>query len=221
MFSGGVAPYTCQWLQRAPGANSYSSLGGSSTCTSSASASSGTLTTVGTWSFELQVTDSSSSPFTAASVAVTVAVNAALSPPTISVSPTTLDLGQSSTFTTTTSFSGGASPYVCQWLAKAPGAAGYGNLGSSFSCNAGDKPSASTGVLSIAGSWSFALKVSDNGSPSQSITSASVALTVKRASPTISTTLSSGSITAGGNVTGSATLTGAYQAGASVTYEFF
>jgi hypothetical protein len=48
-----------------------------------------------------------------------------------------------------------------------------------------------------------------------------LALTVKKASPTVAATLSSTGITAGGNVTGSAALTGGYQAGGSLTYKFF
>ncbi len=147
-------------------------------------------------------------------------LNGALSSATISVSPISIDLGQSSTLATTTAFSGGTSPYVCQWLAKAPGAAGYVNLGGSFSCNAGDKPTSLTGGLSTAGSWSFELKVTDNGSPSQIVTS-SVVLTVKKASPTVDTTLSSASITVGDSATDSATLTGDYKAGGTVTYEFY
>src|SRR2546427_1463969 len=219
-FGGGTATYVCQWLQKAPGASTYTTLGSSSSCTSSSSISTGTLTTVGSWSFDLQVTDSSSSPVTVISTAGTVSVNGALASPTISVSPISIDIGQSSTLATTTSFGSGTSPYVCQWLAKAPGAARYGNLGSSFSCNAGDKPTVPTGVLSTAGLWSFELKVTDNGSPSQ-IAASIVGLTVKKASPTFATTLSSNSITVGGSVTDSATLTGGYQAGGSVTYKFF
>src|SRR5438445_450416 len=170
--------------------------------------------------FALQITDSSSSPVTVTSTAGTVSVNGALSSPTISVTPISIDLGQLSTLATITSFSGGTTPYVCQWLAKAPGAASYSNLGASFSCNAGDKPTASTGVLSTAGLWSFELKVTDNGSPSQ-IAVSTVGLTVKKASPTLATTLSSNSIAVGGSVSDSATLTGGYQAGGSVTYKFF
>ena len=219
-FSGGTATYTCQWLQKTPGASSYSALGSSSPCTSSSSISTGTLTTVGSWSFDLQVTDSSSSPVTVTSAAGTVSVNGALSSATISVNPISIDLGQSSTLATTTSFSGGTPPYVCQWLAKAPGVASYSNLGGPFSCNVGDKPTAPTGVLSIAGEWSFELKVTDNGSPSQMGTS-NLALTVKKASPSVASTLSSALITAGGNVTSSAALTGSYQAGGSITYKFF
>jgi hypothetical protein len=219
-FSGGTSPYTCQWFQKAPGANSYSNLGSSAPCTSSASASTGTLPTVGTWSFELQVTDSSSSPLPITSSAATVTVNAAPSLPAIYISPTALDLGQSSTLATSTAFNGGTSPYVCQWLEKAPGAASYSNLGNTFSCNAGDKPTTSTGVLTVAGSWSFELKVTDNGSPSQIVTS-NVVLTVKKANPTLATALSSTSITVGDTVTASATLTGSFQAGGSVTYQFY
>jgi hypothetical protein len=147
-------------------------------------------------------------------------VNGALSSPTISVGSTAVNLGQSSTLATTTSFSGGTSPYVCQWLERAPGTTSYSNLGVSFPCNASDKPTAPTGVLSAAGLWSFELKVTDNGSPSQVVVS-NVALTVKKASPTVATTISPSSITADGSVTGSATLTGGYQAGGSATYEFF
>jgi len=62
--------------------------------------------------------------------------------------------------------------------------------------------------------------VTDNGSPSQ-IAVSTVGLTVKKASPTLATTLSSNSIAVGGSVSDSATLTGGYQAGGSVTYKFF
>jgi hypothetical protein len=46
-------------------------------------------------------------------------------------------------------------------------------------------------------------------------------LTVNKASPTMATTLSSSSIIAGGSVTDSATLTASFQAGGTVTYEYF
>src|SRR5947208_16822329 len=98
--------------------------------------------------------------------------------PTISASPIALDLGQSSTLATTTSFGGGTAPYVCQWLEKAPGAASYTSLGGSFSCIVGDKPHASTGVLSTVASWSLGMRVPDAGSPSKLATSTAVSLPV-------------------------------------------
>src|SRR3989441_1624115 len=173
-FTGGTSPYVCKWLQKAPGASSFTSLGSSSPCTSPVSMPTGSMTNIGSWSFEIQITDSSSSPVTVTSALVNVSVNAALSAPIISVTPTALDLGQSSTLATTTSFSGGTAPYGCQWLAKAPGVASYGSLGGSFLCNAGDKPTVSTGVLSTTGTWSFELKVTDSGSPPEIATSAAV-----------------------------------------------
>src|SRR5207245_11235777 len=118
----------------------------------------GSLTTIGSWSFEIQITDSSSSPVTVTSALVNVSVNAALSAPIISVTPTALDLGQSSTLATTTSFSGGTAPYGSQWLAKAPGGAIYGRLGSSFPFNRGDKHYLSTCGLFTTGHLSLVSK---------------------------------------------------------------
>jgi hypothetical protein len=98
--------------------------------------------------------------------------------PTISVHPTTINGGQSATLSTTASFSGGASPYSCQWLEEAPGATSYSNLGSSFSCNAGNTPTAQTGTLSATGMWNFELQVTDSSSPVQVVTSNTVGVRV-------------------------------------------
>jgi hypothetical protein len=86
----------------------------------------------------------------------------ALTAPKISVSPTTIYSGKSSTLFTITSFSGGMSPYTCEWLVEAPGAVSYIALGVPFSCIPGDKPSASTGSLSTTGTWTFELEVTDH-----------------------------------------------------------
>ena len=73
--STGTSPYTYQWLQKAPGASSYSSISGATSSTYSFATT--TSTTTGAWSFELQVTDSASTPVTMTSAAVTVTVSAA------------------------------------------------------------------------------------------------------------------------------------------------
>src|SRR3989449_353756 len=111
-FTGGTSPYVCKWLQKAPGASSFTTLGSSSPCTSPVSMPTGSMPNIGSWSFEIQITDSSSSPVPVTSALVNVSVNAALSAPIISVTPTALDLGQSSTLATTTSFSGGNAPHL-------------------------------------------------------------------------------------------------------------
>jgi hypothetical protein len=74
-FSGGAPPYTCRWLEEAPGASGYSHLGSSFSCSagSTPSTSTGALSGTGTWHFELQVTDSE--PVTVTSNSVTVTVN--------------------------------------------------------------------------------------------------------------------------------------------------
>ncbi len=96
------------------------------------------------------------------SVLLSCTVSGSLTGPTISTVPSTIDSGQSSTLSTTASFSGGTSPYACQWLQKAPATSSYSNLGSAFTCTPGDKPTTSTGTLSTTGTWSFELQVTDN-----------------------------------------------------------
>src|SRR5271157_1164488 len=188
-FSGGTSTYTCQWLEEAPG-GSYVALGSSFTvgCTTSSlpTTSTGVLSTVGTWSFELQVTDSSGTPVTVTSNVVTVLVNAALAAPTISVSPTSIDSGQSSTLSTIVSFSGGTSTYSCQWLEEAP-AGSYVALGSSFTvgCTAGSLPTLPTDTLSTVGTWSFELQVTDSSGTPVTATSNAVTVTV-HSDPTVS-----------------------------------
>ncbi|MGC2288514.1 MAG: hypothetical protein WA688_01475 [Thermoplasmata archaeon] len=112
----------------------------------------------------------------------------ALVAPTISVSPTTINSGQSSTLSTVTSFSGGASPYTCQWLVEGPGESGYADLGSPFSCSPGVKPTVSTGALSTTGTWHFELQVADS-EPAR-ITSNLVSVTVEPRPITYSVTFS-------------------------------
>jgi hypothetical protein len=180
-FSGGTPTYTCQWLDEAP-SGSFVDLGSSFACTvgSMPTVSTGILSTNGTWSFELQVTDSSGTPATATSNIVTVTVDVALVAPVISVAPTTIDNGQSSTLSTTTSFSGGTSTYTCQWLEEAPSGS-FVNLGSSFACLLGSTPTVSTGVLSTTGTWHFELQVTDSSGTPVAVTSNVVAVTVDAA----------------------------------------
>ena len=67
--SGGMAPYSYQWLSKSPGAGSYSAITGATTESYSWS-SAGVVT--GTWSFELQVTDAGSEVVTSNAFTVLV-----------------------------------------------------------------------------------------------------------------------------------------------------
>jgi PKD repeat protein len=57
IFSGGRAPYVCQWKAEAPGASGFADLGTPYGCSSPTLASSGPLAALGGWSFKLKVTD--------------------------------------------------------------------------------------------------------------------------------------------------------------------
>ena len=123
----GTSPYTYQWLQKAPGASSYSAISGA-TSSSYSFATTGSTTT-GAWSFELQVTDSASTP-----VVITSKLGFCYGEccSTVSVSPTsaTLNVGQSQTFSATAS--GGSGSYSSyQWYVS--GVAQSGQTASTFS----------------------------------------------------------------------------------------
>ena len=113
-LGGGTSPYTCQWLVEGSGASVYSNLGASFSCTASSTptASTGTLSTLGAWNYELQLKDSSSTPITVTSAPVTVTVNPDPSVTTLVISPATIDSGQSPTVAATVVWSGGSSPYI-------------------------------------------------------------------------------------------------------------
>jgi hypothetical protein len=105
--TGGTAPFTCQALEEVPGSSTYHDLIPAFPCVPGGMRTgSGTLSTTGVYSFELQVTDSSSTPITVTSAAVQVIVNPAL---TVSVPPSTIDTGQTATLTA--SPSGGSGTY--------------------------------------------------------------------------------------------------------------
>ena len=162
----------------APGGGSYSPLGSSFSCNvyDLPSVSTGTLSTLGVWSFELQVNDSASESVTSGSVTITV--NPDLVAPTISVSPTATGSGQSATLSVITSLADGTSPYTCQWLQESPMNATFVTLGGSFTigCTTSSKPSISTGTLTTAGNWSFELQVTD--AAGETVASSPVRLTV-------------------------------------------
>ena len=73
--STGTSPFTYQWLEMAPGTESYSAINGATSSTYVFSTTTSTAT--GIWHFELQVRDSASLPMTVTSSASSVTVNTA------------------------------------------------------------------------------------------------------------------------------------------------
>ena len=72
-LSGGTTPYSYQWLAKAPGAESFSAIGGATANTYTFTPS--LSNAPGIWSFKLQVTDSASSGATVTSSAASVILN--------------------------------------------------------------------------------------------------------------------------------------------------
>ncbi|HME18877.1 MAG TPA: hypothetical protein VKF15_03985 [Nitrososphaerales archaeon] len=95
-FTGGTPPFTCQWLAEAPKAT-FGPLGSPFACAAGTTPSfpTGALKTLGTWSFELMVNDSSPTPLSVTSaptklVVGSVAVSLVCSPPAFRVGGTTI-----------------------------------------------------------------------------------------------------------------------------------
>ncbi len=81
-------------------------------------------------------------------------------------------------------------------------------------------PSSSSQTFSSAGPYSWNA-VYNGDANNNAVASACEPLTVNKASPVISTTLSANPVTVGGSVSDSATMTGGFQAGGTVTYNWF
>jgi outer membrane protein assembly factor BamB len=163
--SGGITPYSYMWLQKAP-AGSFVNTGITSQTFNFAPDSSAAL---GTWSFELQVTDSATPTVVVTSNVVSIAVAAS---PTVSITPVgpfTLDVGQVRVFTATPV--GGSGVIHYQWFLDA---VAVGSDSSSYSYTAG------------LGSHSVTCTATDSASvPVTSPVSTAVSITVS-ASPTVS-----------------------------------
>jgi uncharacterized membrane protein YebE (DUF533 family) len=206
--STGTSPYTYQWLEKAPG-GSYVDVGTNSTSYSFATS---TSTTTGAWSFELQVTDSASTPVVVTSAPVSVTVNTALVAPTVTPTPGTVDQGQTSSLTST-ALSTGTSPYAYQWLEKAPGGS-YSSISGAISSSYSFATSGSTAT----GVWSFELQVTDSASTPVVVTSNAVSVTVN-AAPTVSVTPTSWTMDVGQSEIFTATPSGG--SGSYTSYQWY
>ncbi len=165
--STGTGPYTYQWLEKVPGASSYSLISGAISSTYSFITSSSTTT--GSWGFELQVTDSASE--VVISTSVSVIVNAV---PIVNVTPIswTMDVGQSLTFTATPSGGSGSYPSTgYKWYVG--GVVQSGQTASTFSYSP-----------TSAGAFLITVTVTDSQGGTSAISSA--ATVTVNASPTVS-----------------------------------
>ena len=184
----GVAPFTYSWAVTSSGTttppSSYSTSGDQITFTSP-----------GIYSVTVTVTDSTgASAQQTATITIMSQLSVSISVPGL----TSIDKGQSSNVAVT-SLSGGLPPYTGQWMVEQPGFPYYNNLGNSFPLSTNDlsAATASTGILSITGTWSFELEVTD--SSSEVAYSNSVTITVNPL-PSVTLSSSSNQIDVGGSV---------------------
>ena len=143
----GTAPYTYQWMEMAPGGSSYSLIIGA-TSDSYVFDTSGLA--IGTWSFVVQVADSTGAAVN--STAVTVKANSALVAPSVTPAPGTVDQGQTSVLSNSSAVTG-TSPYTYQWYSEAPGAGSYSLISDATSGSYDFITSGST--LPVHGHFSF------------------------------------------------------------------
>ena len=142
--------------------------------------------------------------------------------PTIatSLSSTTINVGASAKDSST--ITGGFNPSGTLTYALFTGAtcSGTGTSVSTVSVTGGQVPDSTVHGFSAAGSYSWNAAYGGDGNNNGS-TSSCEPLTVKKASPTITNALSKTAISSGDSITDSAAVTGGFQPGGFVTYQFF
>ena len=179
-LSTGAPPFTFRWMEEAPGALNFAA---ATDCTDPTSAvcnfATSLSTTTGTYQFELQVTDSASTPETVTSSSASVMVNSALAVGSItSGSGLTIDSGQS--LSLSASWTGGTAPYLVTWYSGSLPNCASNTLLSSDTGLAGSPVAL---VVSPTSSTSYCAVVTDSatGAPVQSATDTAVLVTVNPA----------------------------------------
>jgi hypothetical protein len=146
----------------------------------------------GAYSFKLNVTDSTSSPFTVTSSAISVTVNSALAAPTAS-GPPAANQGQAFTLSST-AVTTGTSPYTYQWFSKAPSANSYSAIADAISPSYNYITSATTTL----GSWNFILQVTDALGSAVNSTAIAIPVNTALVAPSIIAYTSAITVGAGG-----------------------
>jgi hypothetical protein len=143
--------------------------------------------------------------------------------PTIAttLSATTITVGSSVTDSSvlTGSFSAGGT-VTYEFFAGSTCTGTATAVGTPVTVTGGVVPNSASQAFNSAGAFSWNAVYSGDAN-NNGATSPCEPLTVNKTNPTIATTLSATTITVGSSVSDSATLTGSFQAGGTVTYEFF
>ncbi|QQG49160.1 MAG: YncE family protein [archaeon] len=156
--SHGTSPYSFQWYS-GTGCSNGNALGGQTSSTHPT----GALTSP--TSYSVRINDSTTgTPVGSVCASDSVAVNPALNGSvSASASPGVIDSGQGAWLNSTSSASGGTTPYSCQWMAKQPGDISFAPFGAPYTsgCGSGSLVSSASGPLFTVGAWHFKLRLSD------------------------------------------------------------
>ncbi len=142
-----------------------------------------------------------------------ITVNSALVAPAVSASQVSVDQGQTFALNST-AVTSGTSPYVYEWLQKAPNSISYSAITGATSANYTYVTLTST----TAGSWSFELQVTDNAGSQVAVNSTAVSVTVF-ADPAVSVSPASVTLNVGQSQTFSANATGG--SGSYSSYQWY
>ncbi len=208
--SGGISPYTYQWLVESPGATQFNSTEANSICGSSSNTLScifqtSSSTLLGKYKFELQVSDSApdsntiiSSPGSITVVApfmIAITNVTGTSTPFKPVTSINIDQGYDLIITNVTPASGGTPPYHYQWLAAAPGSNTLSATSANTLCQSPQSHicNFNTNSITTTGKYVFALFVTDSSTalPRETVLSNNVIVNVNTAltvPPTITNT---------------------------------
>jgi YVTN family beta-propeller protein len=179
--SGGQGPYSYQWYEEKPNANSYMP---AQDCTNSTSLTctfqTNSSTQIGNYNFELRATDSESPQQTVTSSSSIVTVNQItggqfqVAAPT----PTNQSVVQGGTATVNDSgASGGLQPYYYQWLEMLPGSGSWINATDCTNQN-GLTCAFATNSSTQQGTYGFELEAWDSANPEHIDTSSAAFITV-------------------------------------------
>jgi hypothetical protein len=204
-FIGGLPPYTCQWLEEPPGGTGFSDLGGSfrAGCTPSSkpSVTTGDLTTLGTWRFELRVTDAADAVVTSSPATLTVKEATKTA---VSCAPTSVPAASSMIVTCRATVSGHSPEGTLTWAQGGTGSVSFVTSKcklSKGSCSVtlkGSKPGTTTFTATYSGD---SLNMASSGTGRLTVTRAPTTITLSCAKPTIAK---------GAKTTCTATVSGSY-----------
>ncbi len=202
--TSGTSPYTYQWFAKAP-SGSYAKVGTSSASYKFATSVSNAT---GSWSFILQVTDSTAAGVN--STAASVTLDPTLVAPTVTPTPVTVEQGQTSVLTSS-SVTTGSGSYAYQWFAKAPNGS-YATVGTNIASY-----NFVTSTSTATGSWNFILQVTDSTATTVNSTAASVTVDSALVAPTVSVSLGTVDQGQSSSLTSTAVTTGP----SPYTYQWF